>query len=660
MALATTNLTATPLAPDSQGREVLGIAEFALNNALFDYTSDAISLSTPEGVILDVNRRWETIRGIPRRQQIGQHIRDFAAAGSEESNTETYLRALDGSIQSPIVPIAAANGARMYMEFSTAMIPASSGHVVLSIGRDVTGVVLAREQVEASERRYRLLIENVPDIVWLATLEGKVTFASPKVEAVCGFSAADLIAAPASFWFSRIHPSDVARVEREYAQLATCGAYEAEYRWQRKDETWIWIHAQAVVALEQDGTVIVEGTFQDITARKHLEDQVRQSQKMEAIGRLTGGVAHDFNNLLAIILGNGRLLLDELAEQDPRREDVDAILEAGNRAAALTRQLLMFSRHQVVRPECLDVNTVVRGVDKMLRRIIGEDVQLRLQLAEHAGSVMADAGEIEQVIMNLVVNARDAMPMGGQLTIETTNVAVDEEYAELHPDLKVGPYVVLSVTDTGCGMDPETKRRAFEPFFTTKDKAHGTGLGLATCYGIVRGCHGQISVYSEVGMGSVFRVYLPLKDCASARRTRSEVPADANGTESILLVEDDDQLRKTIRRVLQSRGYTVIEANGSTEAIAYCEGHPDPIDLVLSDMVMPGMSGPETVAHVREHRPAAKVLFMSGYSDHAVFRDPSAQAEVNFIQKPFMPQDLALKLRQVLDSTSTANRTTPA
>jgi PAS domain S-box-containing protein len=591
---------------------------------------------------------------------IGQHIRDFSAAGSGEANTETYQRALDGSIQSPIVPIATADGSPLYMQFSTAVIPGGSEQVVLAIGRDVTGVVLAREQVEASERRYRLLIENIPDVVWLATLDGNLTFVSPKVEAVCGFSAGDLIAAPASFWFNRIHPEDWTRVEHEYAQLATSGAYEAEYRWQRKDKAWIWIHAQAVVALEQDGTVVVEGTFQDITARKHLEDQVRQSQKMEAIGRLTGGVAHDFNNLLAIILGNGRLLLDELAEQDPRREDVDAILEAGNRATALTRQLLMFSRHQVVRPECLEVNKVVKGVDRMLRRIIGEDVELRLQLAEHTGSVMADAGEIEQVIMNLVVNARDAMPMGGQLTIETASVTVDEEGIELQPDVTAGQYVVLSITDTGCGMDAETKRRAFEPFFTTKDKAHGTGLGLATCYGIVRGCHGHISVYSEVGVGSVFKVYLPLTDCTPRHRSRIELPADANGTESILLVEDDDQLRKTIRRVLQSRGYTVIEANGSAQAIGYCESHPDPIDLVLSDMVMPGMSGPETVAHVREHRPNAKVLFMSGYSDHAVFRDRSAQAEVNFIQKPFMPQDLALKVRQVLDSAGTAHRTTPA
>jgi two-component system cell cycle sensor histidine kinase/response regulator CckA len=620
-----------------------------LNNAVFDHTRDAISLSTPDGIILDVNRRWEEIRGIPREKQMGQHIRESAAAGAEDANTESYQRALDGTNQSQTVPIAAANGTRLYMEFSTAVIPAEGKALVLSIGRDVTETVLARRQVEASERKYRLLVENVPDVVWLATLEGKVIFMSPKVHAVCGFTAAELMAAPGSFWFDRIHPSDIEAVRREYAQIAAHGSYLAEYRWQRKDGAWIWIQSQAVIALEPDGTVVAEGTFADITARKHLEDQVRQSQKMEAIGLLTGGVAHDFNNLLAIILGNGRLLLDELPEHDQRRDDVHAILEAGNRAAALTRQLLMFSRHQVVRPECLDLNAIVKGIDKMLRRIIGEDVELVLRLSGAAGTVLADAGEIEQVIMNLVVNARDAMPRGGRLTIETSNIELDADDAALYPDVAPGRYVALSVTDTGCGMDAETRRRAFEPFFTTKEKANGTGLGLATCYGIVRGCHGHISLYSEVGVGTVFKVCLPLQPGGAGRQGEGASKEDASGTESILLIEDDEQLRKTISRVLTARGYTVLEAAGSADAIELFEIHPDRIDLVVSDMVMPGLSGPETIERIRRHRADAKVLYMSGYSDHAVFRDGSAQAQVNFIQKPFMPQALAVKVREVLD-----------
>jgi len=626
-----------------------GITDVALNTAVFDHTSDAIALLTPEGIVLDVNHRWEEIRGIPRQQLIGRHMREYAAAGAEDANTESYQRSLQGSIRSPLGVIASADGSRIYMEFSTSMIPSRDGNIVLAIGRDITEMVLARQQMEASERKYRLLVENIPDVVWLATLEGKVIFISPKVEDVCGFTAAELMAAPPSFWFDRIHQADVENVRRQFGELASDGKFEAEYRWQRKDGTWTWIRAQAVVALETDGTVLAEGTFADVTARKHLEDQVRQSQKMEAIGRLTGGVAHDFNNLLAIILGNGRLLLDELPEPDSRRDDAIAVLEAGNRAAALTRQLLMFSRHQVVRPERLDLNTIVNGLEKMLRRIIGEDVELLLHRAEAAGPVLADAGELEQVIMNLVVNARDAMPHGGRLTIETANVELDADYAAGHPDVVAGRYVVLSVTDTGCGMDADIRRHAFEPFFTTKEKANGTGLGLATCYGIVRGCHGHISLYSEVGVGTVFKVYLPLQSGAAESHTDGASKSDAMGTEAVLLIEDDDQLRKTMRRVLTRRGYRVLEANGSVQALEYCATHDDDIDLVLSDMVMPGLSGPETVDRIREHRPQAKVLFMSGYSDHAVFRDGLAQARVNFIQKPFMPQALALKVREVLD-----------
>ena len=626
-----------------------GITDVALNTAVFDHTSDAIALLTPEGIVLDVNHRWEEIRGIPRQQLIGRHMREYAAAGAEDANTESYQRSLQGSIRSPLGVIASADGSRIYMEFSTSMIPSRDGNIVLAIGRDITEMVLARQQMEASERKYRLLVENIPDVVWLATLEGKVIFISPKVEDVCGFTAAELTAAPPSFWFDRIHQADVENVRRQFGELASDGKFEAEYRWQRKDGTWTWIRAQAVVALETDGTVLAEGTFADVTARKHLEDQVRQSQKMEAIGRLTGGVAHDFNNLLAIILGNGRLLLDELPEPDSRRDDAIAVLEAGNRAAALTRQLLMFSRHQVVRPERLDLNTIVNGLEKMLRRIIGEDVELLLHRAEAAGPVLADAGELEQVIMNLVVNARDAMPHGGRLTIETANVELDADYAAGHPDVVAGRYVVLSVTDTGCGMDADIRRHAFEPFFTTKEKANGTGLGLATCYGIVRGCHGHISLYSEVGVGTVFKVYLPLQSGAAESHTDGASKSDAMGTEAVLLIEDDDQLRKTMRRVLTRRGYRVLEANGSVQALEYCATHDDDIDLVLSDMVMPGLSGPETVDRIREHRPQAKVLFMSGYSDHAVFRDGLAQARVNFIQKPFMPQALALKVREVLD-----------
>jgi CheY-like chemotaxis protein len=292
----------------------------------------------------------------------------------------------------------------------------------------------------------------------------------------------------------------------------------------------------------------------------------------------------------------------------------------------------------------------VRGLEKMLRRIIGEDIDVTLALMDSPGAVVADAGEIEQVIMNLVVNARDAMPGGGSLAIETSRVELDSDYAGLHPDVAAGRYVVLSVTDSGCGMDAKTQRHAFEPFFTTKGQGHGTGLGLATCYGIVRGCQGQISLYSEVGHGSVFKVYLPEAiDASAADMGPAARDADLTGHETILLVEDDDALRKTIHRILAARGYSVLDSTCSGDALSIAERHRGPIDLVLSDMVMPGLSGPDTVALIRAQRPSVKVLYMSGYSDHALLCQGSKEVTVNFIQKPFAPQALAAKVREVIE-----------
>jgi len=527
---------------------------------------------------------------------------------------------------------------------------------MFTISHDVTDTLEARERLEASERKYRTLVEHIPDVVWTATQGGKVTYISPRVEAVCGFTPEDILAAPDSFWFDRVHVEDLDAMRKAYALVSADRPFEAEYRWMRKDGEWIWIRSQAIL-IERDGATVAEGTFEDVTHRHFLEDQVRQSQKMEAIGRLTGGVAHDFNNILAIILGNGRFLLDELPEEDPRRADALAMVEAGERAASLTRQLLMFSRRQVVKHERLDVNAIVRGLEKMLRRIIGEDIDITLALMDSPGAVVADAGELEQVIMNLVVNARDAMPGGGSLAIETARVELDSDYAGLHPDVAAGRYVVLSVTDSGCGMDAKTQRHAFEPFFTTKGQGQGTGLGLATCYGIVRGCQGQISLYSEVGHGTAVKVYLPEAiDASAADMGPAAHDADLTGHETILLVEDDDALRMTIHRVLAARGYSVLDSTGSGDALSIGERHRGPIDLVLSDMVMPGLSGPDTVALIRAQRPSVKVLYMSGYSDHALLRQGSTEVAVNFIQKPFAPQALAAKVREVIEGRTGRER----
>jgi two-component system cell cycle sensor histidine kinase/response regulator CckA len=505
------------------------------------------------------------------------------------------------------------------------------------------------ENASESEEKYRALVENIPDVVWAATPLGRVTFMSPNVAKICGFRADEIVAAAESFWFSRIHPDDVSGVREAYDAIAK-GGYRAEYRWQHKDGHWIWIRSHAAMRVCDDGQRLAEGTFADITEYKGLEEQLRQAQKMEAVGQLTGGIAHDFNNILTVILGNGELLRDTVPAGDPRRADVETMLDAGRRAAGLTRQLLAFSRRQILEPRILDLGEIVRGIEKMLRRLIGEDVALSISTPDNLGRVKADPGQIEQVLMNLVVNARDAMPRGGKLSIETANVAVDRRSAISYA-IQPGEYVRLAVSDSGCGMNEETKRRLFEPFFTTKDIGRGTGLGLSTCYGIVRQSNGAIDVVSRPGEGSVFTVYLPVAtDDAPAVERRATPSAVQTGSETILVIEDNAPLRTLVSRVLSGRGYRLLEARDGEEAIALSTAHDGPIDLVLSDVVIPGLSGPDSVSRIFDHRTDTKALFMSGYTDHAVLRDHSLHASVNFIQKPFVPAAIARKVREVLDA----------
>jgi two-component system cell cycle sensor histidine kinase/response regulator CckA len=624
--------------------------------SLLNSAHDAITVLTPDGIILEVNRGCEQLLQMPRERMVGHHIREFAAPGHEDSNVAEYQGALDaGTGRMPAIPIARADGSCVYVEWSTKAACVGTESVVIAVGRDVTESVEARRSLAASEEKYRTLIESIPDVVWSAKLDGTITFISAPVVKVCGFSADEMRRASPSFWFDRVHPEDVDRVRQAYADISKTD-FAAEYRWQHKDGHWIWIRSHASTRIGPGVTELAEGTFADITELKRAEEHVRQSQKMEAIGQLTGGIAHDFNNILAVIIGNGEFLHQSLTENDSRRADAEAILEAAQRAAGLTRQLLAFSRRQVLEPRILDLNEIVRGLEKMLRRIIGEDIEFVSALAEGLHTVCADAGQIEQVIMNLVVNARDAMPVGGKLSIETANVLLDSEYCSTHPVPARGEYVMLAVSDTGCGMDADTKRRLFEPFFTTKEKGKGTGLGLSTCYGIVKQSEGCIWVYSEPGQGTAFKVYLPVAG-AEAGGTAIDTAAHAalaRGKETILVIEDEANVRAMVRRILTSRSYEVLEACNGEEAIAIAADHAGMIDLVLSDVVIPGLSGPEIVQEVERHRGRIPALFMSGYTDHAVLRDRILSAGANFIQKPFAPALLAKKVRDVLDASQGA------
>jgi signal transduction histidine kinase len=389
------------------------------------------------------------------------------------------------------------------------------------------------------------------------------------------------------------------------------------------------------------------------------EEQLRQAQKLEAIGRLAGGISHDFNNLLSVILSYGEGMLAAPDLPSGCRADLEEIVKAGERAAALTRQLLAFSRQQVLEPRQLDLNEVLTGFERMLGRLLGEDIDLRLALAPGIGAVHADRGQIEQLVLNLVINARDAMPAGGNLTIETRDVELDEAYANDHFDVVPGPYVLLGVSDTGVGMDRETQAKVFEPFFTTKPPGKGTGLGLSTVFGIVKQSGGSIWIYSEPGRGTTFKIYLP-RVRAAARDETGARAATPRGSETILLVEDDVQVRAVASRILSRGGWTVLESASAADAVRIAREHPAPIDLLLTDVIMPGMNGRQVADAILAVRPGTRILFMSGYTDDVVLHHGGLEPDVDFVQKPLTPEHLARKVRQVLDQPGPGAPASPA
>ena len=527
---------------------------------------------------------------------------------------------------------------------------------------ELTRENLERRQAEEELKKSQSQLAQAQQIARLGSwewnvVENKVTW-SEQTARLYGFRPED-VGSRMEQCLERIHPEDVARVRLLLEQAVKKGTpYECDHRVIHPDGSERIMHGRGEVIVNSAGQVDrIIGTVQDVTEAKRGEEalrkseaQLRQAQKMEAVGRLAGGVAHDFNNLLTVIGGYSDLMLQRAAADHPDRRNLEEIQNASQRASALTRQLLAFSRKQVLQFQVLDLNEIVGRMDKMLRRLIGEDIELRAVFGQSLGKVKADPGQLEQVILNMVVNARDAMPRGGKVTICTSNVAVDQTMVYQNRGLEAGEYVMLSISDTGVGMTDEVKAHLFEPFFTTKGIDKGTGLGLATCYGIIRQSDGDIHVYSEANRGTTFKVYLPRTDATTDPETAPKhLEPPPNGTESVLVVEDEASVRTFAVSVLRERGYRVQEAVSGPEALAIMERQPD-FDLVVTDVIMPQMSGRELYDRVKARGSNLKVLFMSGYTDDALAHHGVLEEKLSFVEKPFSPARLARKVREVLDA----------
>ncbi len=517
-----------------------------------------------------------------------------------------------------------------------------------AILRDITGRKRMEAEIRGSEERYRLLFERNLAGVYRSNLDGRLLECNRAYAEMMGYSSPAEAMAQSGLAF---HASREAR-EQFLERLRREGSLvNFENQARRKDGSLVWVVENvSLLRSDEDDEEVILGTVFDMTERRRLEEQLLQSQKMEAIGRLAGGIAHDFNNLLTAVAGYSELLLSQLPEDDPRRESAEEIRQAGSRAAALTQQLLAFSRRQVLEPRVLDLNAVITGMERMLRRVIGEDVELTTALEADLWRTRADPGQIEQAILNLVVNARDAMPRGGRLTLETGNVELDEKFAGQYASVHPGPHVMLAVSDTGVGMNAELQARLFEPFFTTKEHGKGTGLGLSTTYGIVKQSGGSIWVYSEPGHGTTFKIYLPrCEDPLEERQPPPPARAAEPGTETVLLVEDEPEVRRLVEKLLRLKGYRVLSAASPAEAIMISKRHEAPISLMLTDVIMPGMNGRELARALAATRPAMRVLYMSGYTDAAMSQQGILPQGTAFLSKPFTPEALARKVREVLD-----------
>ena len=641
------------------------LAEDALrrHSLVFETIGDGVLVMDLSGNILDMNPGAERLFGYSKSELLGQpvvtlHHPDLE--GRLEQAIQTALRR-DGRWSGEL-PFRRKDGSDgvadivVVAQLDAAGVP----HAWIGVNRDIT----ARRRAEETLAESRALLAAAEEIAqvgsWALTIDSDVLTWSDELYRIMGLAPQSETVTVESF-LARVHPEDRANLRRALRRLREQGdAPPTECRIVRPDGSERTIQARGRAQRDARGDIMrVIGSAQDVTDRveterelRRLEEQLRHSQKMEAIGQLAGGVAHDFNNLLTVIKAYSGLVADQLDEINPIRSDVVEIQRAAGRASSLTQQLLAFGRKQILQARVLDLNHVSRGLEPLLRRLIGDDVQIVMRQGPSVGLVKADLGQIEQVLVNLAVNARDAMPNGGTVMIETANVELDEAYHGRHAVVARGPYVMLAVSDTGVGMDEATRSRVFEPFFTTKAVGKGTGLGLSTVYGIVKQSSGYIWVYSEPKLGTTFKVYLPRLERDEIIATTAEHPALApmQGSEIVLLVEDESTVRSLARRVLERHGYTVLEARDGRDALRVSDQYKQPIQLLVTDMVMPELSGRDVWAALSPARPELRVLYISGYTNDDMIRRGLLDPGAAFLQKPFAAADLARAARAVLDT----------
>lgn len=605
--------------------------------------------------ILEVNDAYCLMSGYSRQELQGMHITDLEATDTEKDiearakkimeqggdRFESRHRRKDGNI--------------IYVEVSIKFLPLEGGSFAVFI-HDITERKQAEEAMRLSENRLRYALEGTNDGLWDVQLKSGKTYISPRGCEILGYREDELYDL-LKVWSDLVHPDDMPITEERLQAHINGQApiFEVEQRLRTKSGVWKWIYTRGkVVERDLDGVPLrITGTHSDITEKKMLEGQLQQAQKMESVGRLAGGVAHDFNNLLTVILGNAQLGMMKLDPAHPANSKFEEIRKAAEKSADLTRQLLGFARKQTIAPQVIDLNETVENMLKMLRRLIGEDIHLVWQSVKNVWQIKVDPSQIDQILANLCVNARDAIADVGKITIETGNCTFDEDYCAANFGFIPGEYVLLAVSDDGCGMDKETKSQIFEPFFTTKGIGEGTGLGLAMVYGIVKQNNGFINVYSEPGQGTTFKIYLPRHDGEDGlTRIENSVKPLSRGQETILLVEDEPVIRVVTTTMLEIQGYNVLAASTPGEAIKIAKKHADEIHLLMTDVVMPEMNGRDLARTLLPICPKSKCLFMSGYTANVIAHHGVLDENVNFISKPFSLPGLAAKVREVLDGKS--------